>query len=343
MPEPNAVSQPDPKADTNVKHPARDLGDQAVDDILSSISLMGEEGEKKSETPAPVKPEEPKPETKPAGESEPPKEPKAEPESPPTTPPAEEKTETPFATIGNRTFKTPEEVVEFAKSQYGYNTWLTGWVKKFAPEAIDEAGKIDSKKLEEVVRSGRSPEPPKPAAVKEAAETLQTLGENEELSEEEKADLENAKKILRKVGVAFKEDLQPLITDIDQRQIKFVRDEIDAFINSHSDFHEYQEDVRNILQKNIVLAEAKRRGVEVPDEMFKTIEQAYNEARANRGVTPPASPTTPERKGFDAGVKEGLKKKEIDGQIPPQTPKSSGPTQPVTKDFFDDLIGIKTL
>ena len=39
----------------------------------------------------------------------------------------------PFATLGSQKFMTKEELVAFASKQTGYNTWLTGNIKRVHP------------------------------------------------------------------------------------------------------------------------------------------------------------------------------------------------------------------
>lgn len=230
--------------------------------------------------------------------------------------PTEEKPETksdeePYAAVGGRKFKTKEELTEFTNSQVGYNTWLTGNLKKIRPDLFNADGTIKSKELQEAVTQ-------KAKTVEEAAQTVADLQDKkpEDITDEDKEEYERARKILKPLGVVFSDDpefqaLRKHNESQEQQELQSAQERVQAFEKEHPLIANYRNEVADIIERN---------GYDL-EKAWKVCKVAHDI------VEEPVKKT------------DVVTKKAADSAVPVTTKKESGNLPPSgQKDFMDDII-----
>jgi len=279
--------------------------DEVLSDIFGDDSSPAtkEESEAEDETPSDAEGEGKSEE----GEDDPEKKDDEDPE----TPAADDKTNTdePFAKLGSRQFKTKEELVTFTSSQIGYNTWVTGELKRLHPELFNTDGSIKSKELKETI--GKKAE--------DAATTIAEVSEKnpEDVTKEDIADVEKAKAILKPLGVVFADDpeyqtLKKNAKSIEEKEMTDAATAVTTFIADHPLLEQHREEVADLMEKN-----------------DWTLEKAWKACKSINEIEEEA----PVKKN-DAVVRRAA-----DSATPVTVRKQSGSTPSSgSKDFMDDLI-----
>ena len=236
----------------------------------------------------------------------------------PESNPAKDKTnsEEVFATIGGQKFDSKEKLVEFVKSNIGYNTWLTGQLKSLHPELFNADGSIKSKDLKKMVETGVK-------SAKGAAEVISEVAEKdpEDVTEEDKEDVEKAKAILRPLGVVFADDpeyqkLKKNAEKIDNQEYVEAQTVIQEFETKHPLLKEHRVAVADLMDRNGY-------DLETAWKVHKTVEGIVEE-----------NPQAPKKTDV-------IVKKAADSAIPTTIKKQSGhlPSSG-DKDFMDDLLSV---
>lgn len=299
---------------------------EIISDILgsseeSSPAEKEDEGEEKPESEEETEggsdePEEKKEETTTEEESE---KDETTVEEEPEKKPGDKKTnseEEVFATIGGQKFDSKENLVEFVKSNIGYNTWLTGQLKSLHPELFNADGSIKSKDLKKLVETGVK-------SAKGAAEVISEVAEKdpEDVTEEDKEDVEKAKAILRPLGVVFADDPE-------YQKLKKNAEKID-----NQEYVEAQTVIQEFETKHPLLKEHRVAVADLMDKNGYDLETAWRVHKVVMGITEEPSQT---QKKTDVVVK-----KAADSAIPTTIKKQSGHLPSSGgKDFMDDLITI---
>lgn len=284
------------------------MEDQAVMDLITdSVSSGASDENKPDDSEGKEKP--PKKEDEEGGET-PPKESK----------PATEKDKKdedggsgedgaePFASLGDQHFKTKEELLEFTKSQAGFNRLIVGNLKKVHPDWFDESGKLIAEKIK-----------PAQADVADAQGVLDKKKEAEEAGKE--FSLSGAdKEKLRKVGFAFVEDIESL------KKEKTAKDE-KAENDALEDWGKDKPDAKLYYGELIELTESGKLDLDEAWDIVKKRHKIIDE-------TPPAE------QSYDDGVRDGKKKSGLDTSASsPSGGKSGVAPEKKETDLMDTLIG----
>jgi len=220
-----------------------------------------------------------------------------------------------FATVGGQKFKTKEDLIKFASSNTGYNTWLTGTLKSLHPELFNEDGSIKSKDIQNLIKSkGKSAE--------KAAEVIADVADKkaEDVTDEDLADVEKAKAILRPLGVVFADDpeykkLQKHSQVLENKEVEEVRATVTAFEEKHPLLKEHRVAVADLMDRNDY-------DLETAWKVHKTIAGIVEEEETTK------RPDVVVKKAADSAIPATIKKQS--GNLP----TSGG------KDFMDDLISL---
>lgn len=221
-----------------------------------------------------------------------------------------------FATVGGQKFNTKEDLIKFASSNTGYNTWLTGTLKSLHPELFNEDGSIKSKDIQNLINSkGKSAE--------KASQVIANVADKkaEDVTDEDLADVEKAKAILRPLGVVFADDeeykkLQRHSQTLENKEIEDVKATVTAFEEKHPLLKEHRLAVADLMDRNDY-------DLETAWKVHKTLNDIVEEE--------PLKDKKP----------DVVVKKAADSAIPATVKKQSGnlPTSGA-KDFMDDLINV---
>lgn len=242
----------------------------------------------------------------------------------PETPPEEKKEEKvekkegevetpiePFAKIGSHEFKTKEEFETFAKAQVGYNTWLTGQIKKVHPEWFNPDGSLKTRDIESAKNAG--------SKAKDAADTVAELSEEEELTPEQEAEMKKAKAVLKKLGVVFADDeefkgLQNRAKKLDEDEISSAREVVAEFEKAHPMAAEHREGLSNLVR------EREYNDIEKAWKVFKIENGLEDQEVVPVNNKPPVKP--------------------VEHAIPATPNKESGkpPAPSAERDMIDDLL-----
>lgn len=227
----------------------------------------------------------------------------------------EDEADQPFAKVGSHVFKTKEDLLKFASSQTGYNTWMTGQLKKLHPELFNADGSIKTKELSEKVDSTSK-------KASDAAETIKEHAgkEDDEMSDEEKADVEKAKKILKRLGVVFADDpeyktLNEHRARVEEEHLVVAKENVQQFLKDHPLIEDHREAVADLMDARGYTSLEKAWNVY---KVENDIEEEVKDDK-NKGGTPPRKP--------------------VDTAIPSQVSKGSGNAPSKAKgDFMDDIL-----
>lgn len=226
-------------------------------------------------------------------------------------------TDEPFARIGNQTFATKEDMVKALSSQTGYNSYLTGALRKLHPELFNPDGSLNTKEVSKVL----TVEPSAKSDSKKKAD---------ETPDEEKArkDKEEAKALLRELGVIFT-DSEDILTLKEQQQVikqngeAEAQKEIDAFTKEHPLLEEHSDALAEFML----------------NAKITDLARGWNSYKAaNDIVEEEVKKPSDLQKPNDAG-----KGKSLEQTVPIPVKKTSGaaPSSGGEKDFMDDILGIK--
>lgn len=244
-------------------------------------------------------------------------------------------TEEVFAKIGNREFKTQEELTDFVtkvegdlNSQKGFNSWLTGAVKKMRPDLFNEDGSIRSADLQKIVEGAT-------AKSTEAAKTLNELKDipDDDLTEEQKEDIQEAREILRPLGVVFADDpkLQKMEEDLNRYRaidLESAQNIIEEFASQHNKCKKADGTETSFDEHRIAIGELmEQRG-------YDNLEKAWKVYKAEQEIN--EEETAPKPKDDIA------KNKSVDATIPAVVKKESGQLPSSEKrDIWDDVLSIR--
>lgn len=131
----------------------------------------------------------------------------------------------PFATFGNRTFESKEDLLEFTKKVHGDNSRLVGDIKSLESRI----------KGLETAKSEHDDQP--------SSKTASELSESERAVEEAKDTL---RKTLLEMGFVQKEQLDENLSPILQERIEKQAEELKGFVNEHPDFWDYETEIRSL-------------------------------------------------------------------------------------------------
>lgn len=266
-----------------------------------------------------VNPDQPLPAPE-SGKKDEPKAEKKDEEAKPATPPEtkpEAKPEEPFASLNGTNFKTKDELIAFVKKQVGYNSFLTGAVKKVHPEWFNADGSIKTKDLDKVNKE----------ATKEIKKATETVTENadvapDDMTPEQKAEVDKAKALLRKLGFISADDekfknleqqLKDLRQEKESEKIAEAKTVVEAFEKAHPISVEHRENFAQLIR----------------DRGYNDIEKAWNvfkiENSIEETIINPAPKQSPET------------------IVPTTLPKGTGnaPEKAGNPDFMDDIINTK--
>jgi hypothetical protein len=229
-----------------------------------------------------------------------------------------------FAKVGNREFKTQEDLTTFVtgiekdlNSQKGFNGWITGAVKKMRPDLFNEDGSIKSADLQKIVEGAS-------AKASEAAETMKELGAipTEELTDEQKEDIKKARGILKPLGVVFVDDpkFKKMEEDLGryrERDLESAQTVIDEFSAKHPAFNDHRIAIGELMDQ---------RG-------YDNLEKAWKVYKAEQDIVE----DEPINKPDDSG-----KNKSVDTTIPTTVKKEAGDLPPSgKKDIWDDVLELR--
>lgn len=221
-----------------------------------------------------------------------------------------------FATIGAQKFKTKEELLNFTKSNIGYNTWATGAIKSLHPEYFNKDGSIKSKEFQGFIES-------KGKKAEKASQVIADVAEKDpdDITKEDVADVEKAKAILRPLGVVFADDpeylkLKKSSQVIEDKEFSDVKASVTAFEEKHPLLKDHRMAVADLMDKNGY-------DLETAWKVQKTLEDIV------------------EDEPLKSKKSDVVVKKAADSAIPATVKKQSGnlPSSGA-KDFMDDLIGL---
>lgn len=240
---------------------------------------------------------------------------------PETAKPDDSQKSEPYAKIGAMEFKTKEDLVAFTNSQTGYNSFITGGLKKLHPELFKSDGSIDNKKLTELGTS-------KPK-VEAAAETVAEMAEKgDDMTKEDEQELEKAKAILRPLGVVFSDDpvFQQMKSNVDKQQVETIsqaRSVVETFVAGHPLVNDHRDALADYMIKNEIEDIAKAwKGYKALND----VEEAETEHLQTKDGDRPRNASA-------------------DLNIPVVVKKSTGakpaPSAGSEDSFFDSLVGLK--
>lgn len=227
----------------------------------------------------------------------------------PATPPEE-----PYLKVGNFVFKDRKSAEAYMKKQIGYNASITGELKKLHPELFSADGTLKLSELRKTIKDADTKAP----VVTEAKPALT----DEEKKKAE--DIESAKKILKELGVIFKDDeeltaAKNTIAELQEEKrtaaLDKAKDEIATFAEAHPIITEHYNELAKFMK-----------GAEIVD-----LEKGWGAFKlANDIVEEPLTPAdastgAPVAKVLPVAVKKGT-----------GAPPSS---QPKKEDFFDEILG----
>lgn len=220
----------------------------------------------------------------------------------------EEETETEiFAKLGDKEFKDKDELLEFASSHAGYGKWITGHLKKLHPDLFNDDGSLKNDELERAVVKGGE-------KVKEAAETIAEHAETplDELTDEDKEDIQKAREILKPLGVLFKDD----------PELQMINAAVKSWQSQSQD--NARESIENFQKEHPELANHYAGVAELIDERGYDLERAWKVYKAEHDI---------EEKPKDGSG--------ADNVIPAPIKRESGNTPSSgKKDVMDELIGL---
>lgn len=201
--------------------------------------------------------------------------------------------------IGDRTFKSEDELIEYAKRQSGYNGWMTGILKKARPELFKADGTIDTEKVKSLQEK--------------ASDAVETIADEDSTDEE----VEKAKKLLKSLGVVMNDDpewaaIKGLKETNDKQTIEESRNAIDEFEKKHPLLKQHYQGVAEIMERNGV-------GLDKGWRMYKAANDIAEEPLSKND-------TTDGTKSFENVLPTNVQK--TTGSLP----VSKG------NDFMDDLI-----
>jgi hypothetical protein len=214
-----------------------------------------------------------------------------------------------FASIGSMKFKTKDELVKYTNSQVGYNSWLTGKLKRIRPDLFDNDGKIKTSEIEKAIADATN-------KVQDATETINRLEEKDKLTDDDKAEIEKARSILKPLGVVFSDDpdyqtMKNKAERFDTQEVDHAKQYIADFEAKNPEFVDHKLGVAELMEKT---------GYDLP-----TAWKAYSAAN---GISQPPLQR-------DAQPKN----KPTESVIPKVVNRQSG-SMPASgnKDFMDDLL-----
>lgn len=244
-----------------------------------------------------------------------------------------------FAKIGNREFKSQEELTNFVtnqerelSSQKGFNSWITGAVKRMRPDLFNEDGSIKTSDLQKIIEGAS-------ANAGKAAETMKELGTipEDELTDEQKEDIQKAREILRPLGVVFADDpkLKKMEEDLSkyrERDFEIAQNVINEFSAKHSNCKKSDGTATNFDEHRVAIGELmEQRG-------YDNLEKAWKVYKAEQEIT--EENEVPNITKSD----DSTKNKSVDTTIPTTVKKESG-TLPTSgkKDIWDDVLSIRDI
>ena len=271
------------------------IEDQAVQDILFNDMV----GEKKEEKPTEAAVEAEPVEA--VADAETPIEAKVE--EKPTEPPVPDDTEY-FAKIGDRAFKTKDDLIAYTSSQNGLNRAVIGNLKKIHPEWFDDKGAIKPDRMKQV---------------KVATEVVPPAGDETKVTPPMS---ETEKDKLRAIGIVFKEDIAPVM----ERYQKEEDDELATWQTSHPGAQEHMEEITALVEATATL----------PEDQQMDPDQAWKVVQGRHGLAP-----DPSTKTYEQGLIDGQKKASLDTIAVPPARSSGGGDVPIRKvegDIIDQAL-----